>query len=263
MSKLRIGALALAFLVAVLSLAACGGGTTETSPTPSSPTTTATASATLTPSATAHDTAAATTEPPAETQPPTATDPPRTGVSILSPVDKVHALPADYVPPGLATIPLPYLAVGYGGELRQEALDALIDLLDAADAAGHDIRARSAYRSYATQQTTFDYWVGALGYDEAVRISAMAGHSEHQLGTTVDLSSPEVGWGLLESFGETAGGQWLAANAHEYGFALSYPAGGEAATGYAYEPWHFRYIGEAEADAWKGSGLTLNQYLLQ
>ena len=213
--------------------------------------------------AAANESAAPTAGPPAETQPPPATDPPVAGVTMLSPVDKDHALPADYVPPALAAIPGPYLAPGFGGELRQEAVDALVRMLDDADAAGHDVRARSAYRSYAAQESTFNYWVGVLGYDAAVRVSAMAGHSEHQLGTTADLTSPAVGWDLLESFGPTPEGQWLAANAHDYGFALSYPAGAEVITGYSYEPWHFRYIGTAQAQAWKASGLTLNQYLLQ
>ncbi len=264
MSKLRLRALALAS-AALLTLAACSAATTETSPTPTSPTPTATTAPTPPPSAastatattTPNDTAGPTTEPPPANAPPAA------NLTILSPVDKDHALPADYVPPGLAAIPGAYLAPGFSGELRQEAVDALVRMLDDADTAGHDIRARSAYRSYATQESTFNYWVGVLGYDAAVRVSAIAGHSEHQLGTTADLTSPEVGWDLLESFGQTAAGQWLAANAHDYGFALSYPAGAEATTGYSYEPWHFRYIGTTEAQEWNASGLTLNQYLLQ
>ncbi len=272
MSKLRGRALSLAFVIAALSLAACSGGSSESSPTPASSPTTATRTATPTPTAsatstgtataTADDTPGQTTAPPVETQPATNTATPSPAVTILSPVDKDHALPADYVPPGLATIPSAYLAPGFGGELRAEAVEALIRLLDDADTAGHDVRARSAYRSYATQETTFNYWVGLLGYDEAVRVSAMPGHSEHQLGTTVDLTSAEVGWDLLESFGQIAAGQWLAANAHDYGFALSYPEGAENTTGYSYEPWHFRYLGTSEAQGWKASGLTLNQYLL-
>ncbi len=266
MSKLRLRALTLAS-VALLTIAACSGGATETSPTPApttptvtgtpAPTPSPSAIATATATAAATDTAALTTEPPSETGPPVA------AVTILSPVDKDHALPTDYVPPGLTTIPVAYLAPGFGGELRQEAVDALVSMLDDAAAAGHDIRARSAYRSYAEQESTFDYWVGVYGFDEAVRISAMPGHSEHQLGTTADLTSPAVGWGLHESFGPTPEGQWLAANAHDYGFALSYPASAEATTGYSYEPWHFRYLGASEAQAWNASGLTLNQYLLR
>ncbi len=254
--------LPLTLIAASLLLAACGDGTSEGSPTSSSPTTTTAPSAVAT--TTANEAVTPTAEPPAETPPPPppATDPPA-AVTILSPVDKDHALPSDYVPPSLVAMPGAYLAPGWPGELRQEAVDALVRLLDEAAAAGHDVRARSAYRSYATQEGTFNYWVGQVGYDQAVRISAMAGHSEHQLGTTADLTSAAVGWDLLESFGPTPEGQWLAANSHNYGFALSYPAGAEAITGYAYEPWHFRYIGTAEAQAWKTSGLTLNQYLLQ
>ena len=263
MSKLRSRALPLALVAAALLLAACGGDTTERSPTPSPSTTTNSGSPTSTTAASPTPSGLATATANDTQPPPPATAPPAAGVTILSPVDKDHALPADYVPPTLVAIPVAYIAPGWPGELRQDAVDALVRMLDDAAAAGHDVRARSAYRSYATQETTFNLWVDQLGYDAAVKVSAMAGHSEHQLGTTADLTSPAVGWDLLESFGPTPEGQWLAANAHTYGFVLSYPAGAEAITGYSYEPWHFRYIGTAEAQAWKASGLTLNQYLLQ
>jgi LAS superfamily LD-carboxypeptidase LdcB len=134
-------------------------------------------------------------------------------------------------------------------------------MLSDAYAAGNDIYARSAYRSYSEQAATYAYWVSVLGEEEASRISAKPGHSEHQLGTTVDLTDATVGFDLVESFGTTASGQWLMANAHLYGFALSYPACCEATTGYAYEPWHWRFIGPAHAAAWKASGLTLVEYL--
>ena len=51
------------------------------------------------------------------------------------------------------------------------------------------------------------------------------------------------------------------ANAHRFGFALSYPRDGEMITGYGYEPWHFRYIGRAAAAEMKQAGLMLEQYL--
>jgi D-alanyl-D-alanine carboxypeptidase len=81
------------------------------------------------------------------------------------------------------------------------------------------------------------------------------------LGTTADLGSADFGWDLTAGFGATAAGQWLAANAVTYGFVMSYPDGKEAITGYEYEPWHFRYIGAEQAQAWQASGLTLNQFL--
>jgi D-alanyl-D-alanine carboxypeptidase len=206
---------------------------------------------------------AAPTDSPGETDPPGETEPPASDVGLLTPVDKQHSLPASYVPPDLAPLGDGYLAPGFSGSLRQEALDALVQMLDAAYEEGHDIRSRSAYRSYSEQEATFNYWVSVLGYDEATRVSAMPGHSEHQLGTAADLSSPDVGWDLAESFGATAAGQWLDAHAHEYGYVLSYPEDGEPVTGYSYEPWHWRYIGIAEAAAFEASGLYLNQYLTQ
>ena len=63
------------------------------------------------------------------------------------------------------------------------------------------------------------------------------------------------------SFGQTAEGKWLAQNSAKYGFVISYPAGKEAQTGYAYEPWYIRYVGVGTAQAVAGSGTTLNRFL--
>jgi D-alanyl-D-alanine carboxypeptidase len=182
-------------------------------------------------------------------------------VGLLAVVDKQTALPADYAPPGLATIGAGYIAPGFSGRLRAAAYEALTRMLSDAFAAGNDIYVRSAYRSYAEQAATFAYWVSGFGEAEARRQSAEAGHSEHQLGSAVDLTDASVGYDLVESFSASASSQWLMANAHIYGFALSYPAGAEQITGYVYEPWHWRYIGPDHAAAWKASGLTLVEYL--
>jgi D-alanyl-D-alanine carboxypeptidase len=120
---------------------------------------------------------------------------------------------------------------------------------------------RSTFRSYDEQVTTFQYWVSRLGEAQAKRESAPAGHSEHQLGTTADLAVASINWELIEEFGGTPEGKWLAANAYRYGFALSYPQGGEAETGYIWEPWHIRYVGTPCAAAWKSSNLILVRFL--
>lgn len=251
-----------AYLIAAL---ACGDSDGGTSPTPSaspSPTTTPRPTATPTPVPTPaptpipDPTQAPTPEP---TQPPT----PTPAVTLVTPVSKQHALPATYVPPNLTPLPERLLAPGFGGQrLRAEAAGALDRMLSTASDAGFDIRSRSAYRSYEEQRVTFQYWVDVLGREEAERVSARPGHSEHQLGTTADLTAATVDWQLTESFGETAEGQWLMENAHRFGFALSYPEGKEDVTGYRYEPWHYRYIGPQAAAEWRGSGLTLIEYLL-
>lgn len=195
------------------------------------------------------------------TETPAASDPPASDVTTLQLVDKQHALPSDYVPPDLAPVPAAYVAPGYGATLNETALAALQQMLDSAHALGYDVRVVSGYRSYADQQYTFDYWVRQLGEVEVERVSARPGKSEHQLGTTADLGSAAFGWDLREEFGSTPEGQWLEAHSPEYGFALSYPNGKEDITGYAYEPWHFRYIGDEAAAAYAASALTLNQYL--
>jgi D-alanyl-D-alanine carboxypeptidase len=182
-------------------------------------------------------------------------------VGILYLVDKGHPLPDGYTPSDLQPVPAAYIAPGYSSVLRSEALSGLLEMLDAASLDGHDIRVVSGYRSYQEQVTTYQYWVDRLGEAEASRVSAKPGHSEHQLGTTVDVGSTAYGWELTEAFGATSAGQWLQANSATYGFALSYPDGKESVTGYAYEPWHFRYIGVEAAQQWQSSGLTLNQFL--
>lgn len=259
------------FAAALLTLAilvACGDDDDDaTTVTPSSgsgiPTITATPGVTNpgeTPQPTAVPTAPGETPTPfvpPETPP---VDPGGDYTSILQLVDKQHGLPSTYVPDQLTDILEGYVVPGFSGSLRYEAWLNLVQMLDAADAEGYDIRARSAYRSYEEQQTTFQYWVDTLGYEEATRVSAMPGFSEHQTGLAVDLTAESVGWDLTEAFGATAEGQWLAAHATDYGFALSYPACCEAVTGYAYEPWHFRFIGDA-ATEFAASGLALNQFL--
>jgi D-alanyl-D-alanine carboxypeptidase len=182
-------------------------------------------------------------------------------VSLLQLVDKQHPLPDGYVPADLQYVTGDYIAPGYTAQLTNETYVALVEMLNAAAVSGHDIRVVSGYRSYEDQVVTYQHWVDQLGEEEANRVSAKPGHSEHQLGTTVDLGTEQFGWDLTEGFGATPAGTWLANNADKFGFALSYPPGKEDVTGYAYEPWHFRYIGVDTAAEWKASGQTLNQFL--
>lgn len=191
---------------------------------------------------------------------PSTTESPSDDVTLVQLVDKQHPLPDGYAPPNLTSVTGLYIAPGYSASLQPEALSALITMLDAAAAAGYDIRVVSGYRSYQDQVTTYQSWVDRLGEEGASRISAKPGYSEHQLGTTADLGTEEFGWDLTEGFGATLAGKWLRENSATYGFALSYPPGEEDVTGYAYEPWHFRYIGDAAQD-WSASGQTLNQFL--
>jgi D-alanyl-D-alanine carboxypeptidase len=182
--------------------------------------------------------------------------------SLLRLVDKRFALPTDYAPADLVTLPDRIVVPGRSGQrMRREAAAALATLVDAATGQDIELRARSTYRSYDDQVTTFQFWVVQLGADEARRESAEPGHSEHQLGTVADVLGRSTGWEFEASFGDTAEGKWLVAHASEHGFAISYPKDGEAITGYIYEPWHVRYIGPTCSRLWAGSGLVLSRFL--
>ena len=75
---------------------------------------------------------------------------------------------------------------------------------------------------------TYNYWVTRSGLIEAERISAKPGHSEHQLGTTIDITTSDVAEGI--DFGDTDVSLWLADNSYKYGFVLSYAPGTENIT---------------------------------
>jgi zinc D-Ala-D-Ala carboxypeptidase len=168
----------------------------------------------------------------------------------LAPVDKTHALKSSYAPAVVAT-ELP----GGNWKVTVATKPALKDLFAAALAQGIQAEIASGYRSYKDQETAFNYWVNqemTAGYDRPTATqranvySAKPGHSEHQLGTTVDLKAKNN-----EAFTETPGNnalyEFILMNAHKYGFVVSYPEGKENFTGYKYEPWHIRYIGKSLA----------------
>lgn len=94
--------------------------------------------------------------------------------------------------------------------------------------------------------------------------SCAPGTSDHQTGLAVDIvqrSLPERFDSLIQEFGETEAGKWLAANAHYFGFVLRFPEDKEEITGIIYEPWHFRYVGRTHAMAMYEKGMCLEEYV--
>ena len=181
---------------------------------------------------------------------------------VLVVLDRTYALPAAYVPGDLIAAS----AAGLGGVsgtklVRARLVEDLAAMADAWQAAGLTIEIESAYRSYASQAATFDSWVARVGLAGAMVRSARPGHSEHQLGTALDLTSP--GWsGRSGDWAlESDEGAWMAEHGWEFGFVMSYPAGVQDATCFSYEPWHYRWIGRANAAAHRESGLDLRRFL--
>lgn len=143
----------------------------------------------------------------------------------------------------------------YGGGLTAETVSAFNSMQAEAASQGLDIYISSGFRSYASQESIYNRYVAADGRAEADRYSARPGHSEHQSGLTFDLNT------IDEAFAYTPEGAWVRDNAHRFGFVIRYPQGKEHITGYIWEPWHLRYLGEAVATEVYNSGLSLEEYL--
>jgi LAS superfamily LD-carboxypeptidase LdcB len=181
--------------------------------------------------------------------------------SIWTLVNKDRALSIDYIPPELITLKLATRTNSTPDEkrLRQTIEAPLTEMFAAAAKDGHMLMVGSGYRSAVTQESLFNTYVARVGYDEANRYSAHPGHSEHQTGLALDISTVSQQCYLAECFIGTADGQWLADNAYKFGFHLRYPKGKEATTGYNFEPWHYRYVGIDLATALHKSNLTLDE----
>jgi|GEM_PF-2631439 len=175
-------------------------------------------------------------------------------------LDTTLRLTPSYTPPGLRSTGAAGLNGGH--VVRGFVIADLKAMASAARAAGARLAVQSAYRSYYNQRSTFSYWSRVSGYSAALRSSARAGHSEHQLGTTIDFRSygGSAPW-YSSDWGNSKAGHWLKLNAWKYGFVMSYPKGKTSVTCYAYEPWHYRYVGRAAAAQVRASGLTLREYL--
>lgn len=177
--------------------------------------------------------------------------------SLVQLVNKNHHIPADYVPDDLVWVNLPSTR---DTQLRADAAEHLIQLFNGASAQGLTLYCNSGYRSYATQAALYQWNVEMYGVAGAELVSARPGMSEHQLGLAMDVTSATVDFDLVESFGATAEGQFIRDHAHEYGFIVRYPQGKTNITGYAYEPWHLRYLGVPVATAIYNSGKTMEEF---
>ncbi len=160
-------------------------------------------------------------------------------------VNRDYPISADYIPNDLVK---PNVLGGNESTLlRAEAAKALEELFAAAQAEeGFLLAAVSGYRSYGQQSSIHQRKVQAVGKKEALRVSAPAGCSEHQLGLAMDIGRKK-NTNLNKSFGASPEGQWVASNCHRFGFIIRYKAEWEDVTGYMYEPWHIRYVGRDHA----------------
>ncbi|MGK2927966.1 MAG: M15 family metallopeptidase [Acidimicrobiales bacterium] len=174
-------------------------------------------------------------------------------------VDTVYAVPEQYLPPDL----VPASEANYSAEFRLRALVAgdLNAMRNALLAEGiPEVALLAGYRSIEDQTDLFTRREAEMGFEDAANGTARPGHSEHHLGTAIDVR-PIGASDVDQAFGDTPTGQWLEQNSWRHGFILSYPRGASDVTCYKYEPWHFRYVGVDLAARIERSGLTLREYL--
>lgn len=165
-----------------------------------------------------------------------------------------------------------YVPDDYEVELLQlsngEYVDAKIypdlqEMFDDARAADIYMVVRDGYRSKEEQQAIMNEKIEE--YKEKIPVEfiaeymaerwvAVPGTSEHQLGIAVDINADiyNYGWEVYD---------WLAKNAHKYGFIQRYPDDKVNITGISYEPWHYRYVGEEAATEIYERGICLEEYI--
>lgn len=181
--------------------------------------------------------------------------------SIWVIVNKQNGIPTTYEPD--VVVPDVRLRLGSSEQqmhISSVAAPAIKEMFDAAKADGVNLVFGSGYRSATLQKQFYDSYVAQDGQVKADTYSARPGHSEHQTGLALDITSSNGTCHLEICWEGTPEGKWVAANAYKYGFILRYPNGKEGITGYQYEPWHFRYVGKELAAQIQSSGQTLEEF---
>lgn len=170
-------------------------------------------------------------------------------------VNRANALPEGWEPEELVVVEG---AAKQGAEMRlaPEASRAWDELRAAAAADGIDLRLNAAYRSFAEQERTWEYFK-ERDPDHLMVYVAAPGRSEHQMGLAIDIADmPKYPQPVMDS----ERGRWLVEHAADHGWVLRYPQGRQAETGYRYEAWHWRWVGKDLAQHLAANDLTMEQW---
>ncbi len=141
------------------------------------------------------------------------------------------------------------VSVSDGIQLRSAAARSFRAMQNAAAAEGVRLVPLSGFRDIETQHYLFYDIAAQRGQtpEERARVSAPPGHSEHHTGYTIDIGdAAQPGADFQQWFDSTAAGIWLFTHAYEFGFELSFGPGHPCVS---YEPWHWRWVGNAESQA--------------
>ena len=184
-------------------------------------------------------------------------------VTVL--VNKEHILDKDYVPLKMYVVDEnennfhQFKDASLKPMLRSDIKEYVDKLINDAQGLGLPIIVDSGYRSFKYQQVILDALIKEKG-DEAFKLVALPGASEHQTGLAIDFAYYENGIYNDDVKENDKEAIWLKNNAWKYGFILRYPKGKENVTGYNFEPWHFRFVGLKLAKYLFKNDLTLEEY---
>ncbi len=123
----------------------------------------------------------------------------------------------------------------------------------------------STYRSVARQEELWKEFEEEYGLEYTQKYVAVPGYSEHHTALAIDICIIKDGV-IINDNDQMIAEKEIFAEIHkrlaDYGFILRFPEGKDDITGYAYEPWHFRYIDSPQiAKQIMDGGLTLEEYL--
>ena len=144
-----------------------------------------------------------------------------------------------------------------GNEIRKHVYERYRSMWNAAKEEGLLLIVNSSYRDYETQDAVWKDYAEANGEEWADNKAARAGSSEHETGLALDIVTNNV---IMNEFENTEEFKWLQDNAYKYGFILRYPKEKENITGYEYESWHYRYVGEEVAKEIHDLDITFDEY---
>lgn len=178
-----------------------------------------------------------------------------TSKDILMLINKYNYLNEDYVPENIIKVSSSYAYAG--NSVRQDVLDAFIEMANAAREEEIVLVINSSYRSYKDQNQIWTYRKNNYGIEKADQYAARAGHSEHQSGLAIDIAQYNS---KEDDFENTAAFTWLKDNAYKFGFILRFKKEAEDITGYKYESWHYRYVGIEAATKIHAEDITFDEY---
>lgn len=127
--------------------------------------------------------------------------------------------------------------IGREQRLTPATARAWADMVGMAATDSVDLLIVSGFRSIADQTRLVAGKLEAgQSIDAILKVNTAPGYSQHHTGRAIDIATPGVR-PLTEAFADSPAFAWLAGNARQFGFTLSYARDNE--WGLAYEPWHW------------------------